>query len=51
MWDSAAASMFFTETGVDKLLSDPASLTIEALLRENSIIQDTQAQSPKLLEL
>ena len=50
LWDSAASSLFFSESGVDALLSSGGpSLTVEALLGCDSFIQDVQAQSPRLL--
>ena len=50
-WDSAASSLFFSESDVDRLLAagEPA-LSVEALLAADSIIQDVQAQAPRLID-
>ncbi len=52
LWESSAMDLFFTESGVSKLLdSSDGSLTVENLLQQETIIQDTQAQTPRLLDL
>ena len=53
LWDTSA-NMFFTETGVNKLLNtykEGGHVTVEQLLSEDTIIQDTQAQVSELLDL
>jgi hypothetical protein len=51
LWDAAASSLFFTETEVDRLLNaGEPTLSVEGLLGADSVIQDTQAQAPRLLE-
>ena len=52
IWDTAAENLFFTHSGVAKLLEAGGSdCSVEALLGEDEIIQEAQSQSPALLEL
>jgi hypothetical protein len=54
IWDTAASSMFFTESGVSKLLErarQGETIAVEDLLLEDTIIQDTQAQGEELIAL
>jgi hypothetical protein len=53
IWDSVAGdSIFFTKNGIAKLLDgENGPLTLGALLKEDEFIQETQSQSPKLIQL
>lgn len=49
LW-AASSSLFFSETEVDRLLNaGEPELTVEALLSADTIVQDTQAHSPRLI--
>lgn len=49
LW-AASSSLFFSETEVDRLLNaGEPELSIEALLSADTIVQDTQAHSPRLI--
>ena len=52
-WDAAGDGLFFSKNGVAKLLDgdEGTDLTLDNLLREEEFIQETQAQSPKLIKL
>ena len=52
IWDAAGDGLFFSKNGVAKLLDgdDGATPTLDGLLRDDEFIQETQAQSPKLIQ-
>ena len=52
IWDAAGDGLFFSKNGVAKLLDgdDGVTPTLDGLLREDEFIQETQAQSPKLIQ-
>jgi len=51
-WEAAGDGLFFSKNGVAKLLDgdDGLTATLEGLLKEDEFIQETQAQSPKLIQ-
>ncbi len=53
IWDTVAGdNIFFTKNGVLKLLDgESGPVTLEAILLEDEFIQETQSQSPKLINL
>lgn len=52
IWAEGAASLFFSVSGISKLLSgEEGPPSLAAILSEDDVIQETQAQSSKLIEL
>lgn len=51
IWDMTASSQFFTVSKISQLLADGNIPQLEEIMQEDTVIQDTQAQSRELLDL